>query len=78
MSASITRATKCRPFTAVSCVSSAAALSGSQDEAEAALQELIRVQPDFSLEEFRRITASIRPSYLERFEEGIRLAGYQD
>lgn len=59
-------------------LSAAAALAGSQDEAEAALQELLRVQPDFSLAGFHQITASIVPAYLEKFEEGIRLAGYRD
>ncbi len=59
-------------------LSAAAALAGSQEEAEAALQELRRVQPDFSLAGFQRISASILPAYLEKFEEGIRLAGYRD
>jgi adenylate cyclase len=61
-----------------SILSAAAALAGSQEEAEAALAELNRVQPDFTLEGFHRISASILPAYLAKFEEGIRLAGYRD
>lgn len=59
-------------------LSAAAALAGSDEEAAAALQELQRVQPDFTLEGFHRISASIQPAYLEKFEQGIRLAGYRD
>jgi tetratricopeptide (TPR) repeat protein len=61
-----------------SILASAAALAGWQDEAEAALAELFRVQPEFALAGFRRVAASILPAYLDRFEAGIRKAGYVD
>lgn len=61
-----------------SILAAAAALAGWQDEAEAALAELYRVQPQFTLEGFRRVGASVLPAYLDRFEAGIRKAGYVD
>jgi len=61
-----------------SILASAAALAGWQDEAEAALAELFRVQPEFALAGFRRVAAAILPAYLDRFEAGIRKAGYVD
>lgn len=59
-----------------SIMAAAAALAGWQDEAEAALAELYRVQPEFTLEGFKRVGASIAPEYLDRFEAGIRKAGH--
>ncbi|MEJ2089773.1 MAG: LuxR C-terminal-related transcriptional regulator [Gammaproteobacteria bacterium] len=61
-----------------SILAAAAALAGWQDEAEAALAELFRVQPQFTLEGFKRVGASVLPAYLDRFEAGIRKAGYVD
>ena len=61
-----------------SILASGAALAGWQEEAEAALAELYRVQPEFSLEGFRRVGASILPAYMDRFETGLRRAGYTD
>jgi hypothetical protein len=59
-----------------SIMAAAAALAGWQDEAEAALAELYRVQPGFTLDGFKRVGASIAPEYLDRFEAGIRQAGH--
>lgn len=61
-----------------SILASGAALAGWQEEAELALAELYRVQPEFTLEGFKRVGASILPAYLDRFETGIRKAGYID
>lgn len=61
-----------------SIMAAAAAEAGWQYEAEAALAELYRVQPEFTLEGFMRVAAAIAPEYLERFEAGIRKAGYVD
>jgi len=61
-----------------SIAAAAAALAGWQEEAELALAELFRVQPDFNLEGFNRVATSILPAYTQRFEEGIRQAGYED
>jgi predicted Zn-dependent protease len=61
-----------------SIMAAAAAEAGWQDEAEAALAELYRVQPEFTLEGFMRVAAAIAPEYLARFEAGIRQAGYVD
>ena len=59
-----------------SILAAAAALAGWQEEARLALAELFRVQPEFTLEGFKRIGASILPQYMQRFETGIRKAGY--
>lgn len=61
-----------------SMLASAAAEAGWQDEAAAALAELLRVQPGFTMEGFRRVGGSMLPAYLERFEAGLRKAGYTD
>jgi tetratricopeptide (TPR) repeat protein len=59
-------------------LAAAAGLAGWQEEAELALAELFRVQPNFTLEGFRRVGAAILPAYLEKFEAGLRRAGYVD
>jgi adenylate cyclase len=61
-----------------SILASGAALAGWQEEAELALAELYRVQPEFTLEGFKRVGASILPAYMDRFETGLRQAGYAD
>ncbi len=61
-----------------SMLASAAATAGWQDEAEAALAELLRVQPEFTLEGFRLVGGSMLPAYLERFESGLCKAGFSD
>ncbi|MCC5886123.1 MAG: tetratricopeptide repeat protein [Gammaproteobacteria bacterium] len=61
-----------------SMMASAAATAGWQDEAEAALAELLRVQPGFTIEGFRLVGGAMLPAYLERFEAGLRKAGFTD
>jgi len=59
-----------------SMLASASALAGRQEEAELAVAELIRIQPEFTLAGLRAITASMKPEYFAQFERGIRQAGF--
>lgn len=53
----------------------ACALLGREREARAHAEALRRVQPDFSLEHWREVPPYRDPEPLERFVEGLRLAG---
>jgi len=59
-------------------LASVCALLGRDEEARLALEELRRLQPDFTLAGFRRVARSVRPDYQARFEEGIGLAGFRE
>lgn len=59
-------------------LASASALLGRTAEAELARQELLRLQPGFTLAGFRRVARSVHPSYMARFEEGLRRAGFEE
>jgi adenylate cyclase len=51
---------------------------GRIDEARAALGQVLKLVPDFSLAEFRRIYASADPDLTERLFDGLRRAGLED
>jgi len=55
-----------------------AALLGWEEEARLAVDELTRVAPSFRLAAFRRVSNSVRSDYLDRFEAGLRHAGFVD
>jgi tetratricopeptide (TPR) repeat protein len=51
---------------------------GRLDEAQAAVQEALRVDADLSLEKVRRQNSSSRPDFLERWLDGLRMAGLKE
>jgi adenylate cyclase len=51
---------------------------GRLDEARAALQEAVRLQPDFSLDTFKMMFSSSDPGFAERYLDGLRRAGMKD
>ncbi|MDX1648225.1 MAG: tetratricopeptide repeat protein, partial [Myxococcota bacterium] len=59
-------------------LASACALMGRDEEARLALEQLRRLQPDFTLEGYRRVARSVHPDYQARFEEGLRRAGFRE
>ena len=61
----------------LSMLASACATAGWVDEAQAAIEELLRIQPKFSTLGVRFIGASLAPEDFSRFEEGLRLAGLE-
>lgn len=60
-----------------SLLAAASALAGWEDEARLALDELLRHHPQFSIDGFRTIAASVHPKYLDRMIEGLRIAGFE-
>jgi predicted Zn-dependent protease len=58
-------------------LAAASALAGWEEEARLALDELLRHHPQFSVEGFRVIAASIHPKYLNSMVEGLRIAGFE-
>jgi TolB-like protein/Flp pilus assembly protein TadD len=58
-------------------LASASALAGRDEEARLAVEELKLRHPQFSIDGFRLIAASVNPVYLERLVEGLRLAGFE-
>jgi TolB-like protein len=59
-------------------LASTCGLLGHHEEARLALEELARIQPAFTIAGFRRVARSVNPAYLERFEEGMRRAGFTE
>lgn len=58
-----------------SMLTAASAHAGWIEEAQLALAELLRVQPNFSMSGFRMIAASLAPDQVARYEAGLRMAG---
>ena len=51
---------------------------GRLDEARTAFQECVRLQPEFSLAVFKATYASARPEFVERYSDGLRMAGLKE
>lgn len=51
---------------------------GRLDEARQALEEMLRVQPQFSLDSFKYILASADPDFTQRLIDALRKAGFRD
>ena len=59
-----------------SILAAASALAGWEEEARLALEELLRQNPQFSIDGFRLVAASVHPKYMEQMIDGLRLAGF--
>ncbi len=51
---------------------------GATDQARAALQEYLRLEPDFSLARVRVFSGTFEPSFIERLVDGLRKAGLKE
>ena len=60
----------CKPY-----VAALGHLAGRQDEAAAARQRLLAIEPDFTIERFMASAPFEREGDRERYAEGLRLAG---
>jgi adenylate cyclase len=57
------------------CIAAAAALAGDQARAEEAVRQLLRLEPDFTVESLKLLLSASDPNANERFFRGLRQAG---
>ena len=54
------------------CLAASYAYLGRDGEARAALQEVLRLQPEFSSAQLRLVYASADPAFVQRYIDGLR------
>ena len=60
------------------CLATSYAHLGRDEEARAALQEVMRLQPGYSVAHLRLVLSSANPEFAERFIDGLRKTGLKE